>query len=109
MTPPLVPALHPCCDALLPASRSRDFPQVWGMMMSGVQVLEAGGKPGLMLFILKQEPVQTLSSPGACVGKSSALFFMVIAELMAFRLCPAPSRGGEELGLNANATEIDAT
>jgi len=33
-----------------------------------------------------------LSSPGAvCVDESSALFFVVIAELMAFRLCPAPS------------------
>lgn len=60
-------------------------------MMSEVQVLEAGGKPGLMLFILRQQAAQTLSSEVQCAARSSLLFFEVIAELLAFRLCPAPS------------------
>lgn len=59
-------------------------------MVSEVQVLEAAGKPGLMLFILRQQPAQTLSTPGSvCVARSSALFLVVTAELLAFRLCPA--------------------
>ncbi|PKU39556.1 hypothetical protein llap_10139 [Limosa lapponica baueri] len=58
---------------------------------------------------LKERATRLFSVRGACVDKSPALFLMVITELMAFGLCPALSRGGEDLGLNANAIKTDAT
>lgn len=74
-------------------------------MVAEVQVLEVGGKPGLMLFFLRQQPAQTLLPqlkhflpqlkhfvPQAqCVAAASALLLLVTAEFLTFRLRPAPA------------------